>query len=371
MQLDTIEPTSVDPLTNTGLSEISRNRFSISQFQYPDDLGGIDLPHWVQFNINVRGKSQITLDSETRLNEVRRDQDSAQPSDDQLSTAGTAAVVAGGVGAGIAAGALVSSFAGTFTSRERRTGSQPASGPIATVFKKAAPAILGGGFAAAASFTDLLKPDTTFRISDVIALYVDGPPTVRYAAQYSNKELGTLAGLAMGGASGVASTLNPMSEQGAALALKFSQIPQIAGINTQDIIGAAAKVTLNPFKEVLFEAIDFRSFNFKYRFLPKNKEEAIAVNEIITRFKFHMHPEISTNKLFFIYPSEFEISYFFKNKENIYFHKIKPCVLESMDVSYGGDQFSSFVDGKPTEVNMSLTFRETEILTKQQIKDGY
>jgi hypothetical protein len=370
MPLDIQDPTTIQPLTNTGLSEVNRNRYTISQFQYPDDLGGADLPHFVQFNINVRGKSKLTLGTETRLREVRRDPNSAQPTEDQLAAARLPALVAGGAGAGIAAGALVSSFASAFSNKEKKTGSQP-SGPIATAFKRAAPAIAGGGFAAAASLTEFLQPDTSYRISDSIALYVDGPPTVRYAAQYSNKELGTLAGLAMGGASGVASALNPTSEQGAALALKFSQIPQIAGINTQDIIGASTKVALNPFKEVLFEAIDFRTFSFKYRFLPKNRGEANAVYEIIRRFKFHMHPELSTNKLFFIYPSEFEISYFYQNKENTYFHKIKPCVLESMDVSYGGDQFSSFGDGKPTEVNMSLVFRETEIITKQQIKDGF
>ena len=89
-----------------------------------------------------------------------------------------------------------------------------------------------------------------------------------------------------------------------------------------------------------------------------------------------MHPELSANKLFFIYPSEFQITYHFGDRENNknnkgYYHKFKPCVLETMDVSYGGDQFSSFVDGNPTEINLSLSFRETEILTKQQIAQGY
>ncbi len=105
--------------------------------------------------------------------------------------------------------------------------------------------------------------------------------------------------------------------------------------------------------------------------MPKSKQEANQVKAIINRFKFHMHPELSENKLFFIYPSEFEISYIFKGKHNDYFHKFKRCVLESMDVNYGGEQYSSFTDGKPTEINLSLVFRETEILTKQQVKDGY
>jgi hypothetical protein len=186
----------------------------------------------------------------------------------------------------------------------------------------------------------------------------------------SSDLLGTIAGLAAGGASAIDSA-DSRSETGAALAMQFAKLPGALGVNVADVVSAAGKVSLNPFKEVIFEAVDFRAFNFKYRFFPKSRQEADNVEKIIKLFKFHMHPDLSSNKLFFIYPSEFEIAYFYESKENTYFHKIKPCVLESMDVSYGGEQFSSFRDGIPTEVNITLTFRETEILTKKQIKDGY
>jgi hypothetical protein len=82
-----------------------------------------------------------------------------------------------------------------------------------------------------------------------------------------------------------------------------------------------------------------------------------------------MHPQISDSKMFFIYPSEFQISYFFKNKQNEYFHKFRPCALESMEVTYGGDQYTTFNDGNPTEVNLSLTFKELEIITRNMIED--
>jgi hypothetical protein len=41
-----------------------------------------------------------------------------------------------------------------------------------------------------------------------------------------------------------------------------------------------------------------------------------------------------------------------------------------MEVSYGGDQFSTFKDGNPTEINVTLLFRETELLTKKTIMDA-
>jgi hypothetical protein len=43
-----------------------------------------------------------------------------------------------------------------------------------------------------------------------------------------------------------------------------------------------------------------------------------------------------------------------------------------MQVEYGGEQFSSFSSGAPTEINLTLSFRELELITKESIKSrGY
>jgi len=364
---------------NQAPTNFVENNFLIDTFQYPSDLGSNDLKHWVEFTINVRGKSLSKdtlsgggkLGDERILSQVTRSADSANFTAEELSTASTTLAGAAGLVAGAAGGKIgIDILEKLVVKRQKAGGTNAAARGLSTTLKTTA--VIGGGVVGAAgaaafvNFNDMLKPDTSFKISDAIALYVDGPPTVRYAAQYSNKDLGTIAGLAAGGASAVAS-----GEGVASLATKFAELPGALGVNVQDVVGSAARVALNPFKEVLFEAIDFRAFNFKYRFFPKSPEESQAVDKIIKLFKFHMHPDLSSNKLFFIYPSEFEIAYYFNKDENLYFHRLKPCVLESMDVTYGGEQFSSFVDGNPTEINMTLTFRETEILTKKQIRDGY
>ena len=105
--------------------------------------------------------------------------------------------------------------------------------------------------------------------------------------------------------------------------------------------------------------------------MPRSRAEALNVRRILNLFKFHMHPELSAAGLFYLYPSEFEIRYFFKNKENTYFDKISTCVLKNMSVDYGGDIFSSFDDGIPVEINLTLQFQELELLTKERIAQGY
>jgi hypothetical protein len=84
-----------------------------------------------------------------------------------------------------------------------------------------------------------------------------------------------------------------------------------------------------------------------------------------------MHPELSTDGLFYVYPSEFEMQYYFKGKENQFVHKISTCVLKNMTVKYGGQYFTSFENGSPAEITMKLDFQELELLTKERIIKGF
>jgi len=355
------------PTTKTKKSSKTRdNKFGVDVIQFPDYLGTKELNQYVLFNINIRGKSELDKNKIKAGSEVQR-RGSAQLDEEALSSTRTGAAVTTAVVAGVSV--AKSSLADT--AKKAVTAGVPR-GP--GLGKALLQGVLAGGATLAVlktlGATKLLEQDTSYRITDAVALYINDPPAVKYATQYDNKDLGTMAGL-VGSISGVDSSAGAgggVGEGGAALLTAFAKIPQQAGFGAPaDIIGATAKVGLNPFKEVLFQTVDFRSFTFKYRFLPKNQKEADTVKQIIDTFKYHMHPELSKNKLFFIYPSEFQISYVYQNKENEYFHRFKPCVLESLDVTYGGEQYSSFTDGKPTEVNLSMLFRETELLTKQQV----
>jgi hypothetical protein len=361
--------------TSSGGS-IDKNRFNVSIRQYPSDLQIADnLKHYILFNINIRGKSKFNADKVQF--EVKKNPNSANLSPDQLASGPIRATtaIAAGATAGVAVSALVKGAAKSFgltggknLTTAQRDLKEAAINTGANLTGAAAAVAVGGAVAASA----ILKPDTTYRISDAIALYVDGPPTVKYSMNYANKELGTLLGVLSGSVIDGAGFKAGSVEAGAAIGATLAKLPGAFG--AADIASALSVSTgtaLNPFRETVFESVDFRSFAFKYKFYPKNKRESDDVHKIIETFKFHMHPEMSAGKLFFIYPSEFNITYYFGNDENGYFHRFATCVLENMDVSYGGEQFSSFRDGSPTEINMSLTFRELEILTKNMISEGY
>ena len=91
--------------------------------------------------------------------------------------------------------------------------------------------------------------------------------------------------------------------------------------------------------------MDFRSFKFKYKFMPRNVAELNSVKSIINEFKFHMHPELSNNKFFLIYPADFNIVYYFRGGTNNFVHKIGRCVLTDMGIEYGSGDYTSFTNG--------------------------
>ena len=57
--------------------------------------------------------------------------------------------------------------------------------------------------------------------------------------------------------------------------------------------------------------------------------------------------------------------------ENDFYNKIATCVLQNCAVNYTPNGVKSFEDGGPTKTTMTLTFKETELLTKDRIAEGF
>lgn len=388
----------INQSTDTGDAG-SSGKYNISTLSFPENVNSDDFPHYVSFFINVRGKSKFNQENRFKDQAITRPPDAGLTPDEigraiNLTAAGAGAVL--GVGA-------VKKF-GSYKAQQqvKRSGGTQQKVDLAGKNSKTSGAAQAAGAAAgaAAGFgvswlaqkagPDILKPDQSYRISDVITLAVQEPPAVSYDAKYNDTKLGFLFG-ALGKTAGAleqgraasmaaeAGVVGLSALAGAAIGAKLQGTlgGAIGGaMAAGGVTGAAAqsmtKMVTNPFREMLFEQIDYRAFKFNYRFLPKNQAEVDNIKRIIDLLKFHMHPELSTGNLFFIYPAEFQIVYYFKGQENTYFHKIAPSALTNLSVTYGGaGGMSSFHDGTPTEVNLSLSFQELELLTKEKIQLGY
>jgi len=253
-------------------------------------------------------------------------------------------------------------------------------------------AVLRKGRKGIGGFANIMP--TTTRITDSIAIYL--PPNVQDATSvgYNNTEMGVIGAAAAGGAEAIdalrrgdmsklASTLGGaakdlLGEVGLNLTAGF--IGTISGVDQEGLKGFAKKAfgqASNPYMEVLFEGVEMRTFTYNFTFSPRNERETEDVQKIIKMFRFHMLPEIKgSSERFMTLPSTFDIHYMYQvdkdqAEENNFYHKIATCVLKACNVDYTPGAVKSFASGAPTQITMSLTFQETEMLTKQHIDKGY
>ena len=209
-------------------------------------------------------------------------------------------------------------------------------------------------------------------------LAISNPPDAKYGITYEGSELGTLTGYLAGGSGAADLVRGQQTLELAKLAgLTVAQLPGAiadlfgGSLRFSDAIQAGTAQAPNPFREQVFRNVQNREFMFKYKFLPRSETEARNVRQIIQEFKLNMHPEISAGGTFYVYPNTFNIAYYFNGYENTNLNKISTCVLEDLAVDYGGQGFNTFADGMPTEINLSLKFRELEVMTRERIEKGF
>ena len=227
-------------------------------------------------------------------------------------------------------------------------------------------------------------------ISDSIILYTPAPSLkFDYSVTYDMPETG-LAGLLGQGignikdAKGFRETLKQMGTVGAealgVLGRKaiFGAASLVPGMeNAEAAYDKSQGQAVNPQMEVVFKSVNFRTFDFPFEFAPKNYKEKDSIHKIINMFKFHMLPEYQgTTKGYFNVPSEFQITYMYREGRNTYIPRISRCVLKDMKVDYAPEGvFSTFIPDEqgaaPVLATMNLSFTETEIMTKERVADGF
>ena len=232
------------------------------------------------------------------------------------------------------------------------------------------------------------KKRTTSKLVKTIALYF--PPSVQqqYNLSYNEQEISKQAAfgaeviegfMAKGFTGDQFKKATDSAMKGIKLAINQMGIAALDNIAP----GSKALIALNrgkviaPKMEVMFEGIGKRSFSYSFTFTPTSEQEANEVQKIIQAFRFHASSDYADDFGFELeIPDQFEIEYYTKgNQPNGYLHKIGTCVLESVDVTYGGDKMTwhetNSKGASPTKTTIALSVKELMTVTKQAIEDGF
>lgn len=206
----------------------------------------------------------------------------------------------------------------------------------------------------------------TQRITQAISIYVPDSVSFSSGIEYENTsayEKGT-------------SIINKL---GSAVEGIFGRIPGSKFVNAVgnffSAAGDAASLagfTMNENVLVLFRKMNLRSFQYDFFFAPKSEKEALAVRNIIRAFRFHAHPEVKGGYgIMYVAPGTFDIEFMHRGKQNQNVQRVSTCVLTNVDVDYAPYGWTTHVDGMPIQTRLSLSFTETEVMTKEKIEQGY
>jgi hypothetical protein len=130
----------------------------------------------------------------------------------------------------------------------------------------------------------------------------------------------------------------------------------------------------NPQQQMLFDGIDFRTYQMSFIFTPYSKEEAQTVAKIVKMFKMHAAPRLAegTAGMFFVPPSTFNLDFMFNGRINRNVGRVAESVIDGIDVNYSPNGFSTFGDGAPVQTTLTLNFKEIELITREKIESqGY
>jgi hypothetical protein len=131
---------------------------------------------------------------------------------------------------------------------------------------------------------------------------------------------------------------------------------------------ALGGVAANKFETVTYQKPELRQHQFSWNLTAKNRDEGIAIQNIIKKLKYHSHPGGGDNSgAYFKYPEVFVIKFF--SDQNLF--TIGPSVLERFGVDYhaSGRPLYQASDRMPINVAINCSFRETAAVTKNSIEN--
>ncbi len=274
------------------------------------------------------------------------------------------------------------------TLKESQINDNPTGDPIAQKMQVAPPVLVDNGKRTKGSTIRISRAPTK-RLSTAIALYMPASVQVTYGTQYQDTPVGAVTEQALNAYNDIlagrgSDAIGQLGKMGPEIANSLQQfmlgtigvIPGFQGV--KEAFEMKEGNVIADRLELAFKGINKRNFQYTFKMIPKSEQEARAIRDIVFAFKSNMLPEfVGGNRggRRFLVPNTFDIQYMYLQNSNHFLHHISTCVLENMNVAYGGDRYKTFdasVDGAPPmETTITLNFKEMELITRERVFEGY
>ena len=117
----------------------------------------------------------------------------------------------------------------------------------------------------------------------------------------------------------------------------------------------------------------FRDFTYNFSLKPLDRDDSDTIRTIVKFFKINSAPRQLAGNVMRIYelPKLFGISYHSRGAPMKHLNNIAKCALTNINVVYGGDRFSVFTNSAPVQVDLTLQFKEVQLLSQSDMQAGY
>lgn len=182
--------------------------------------------------------------------------------------------------------------------------------------------------------------------------------------------------------------------------------------NIEQLLNQSLGQFVNPQMQLIYQGRDFRDFSMSFIFTPKTSAEAETVKNIIDTFTFYSSPGVAgigTNQpgRYLTPPQLVNVKMVFTGGSNgiagavinqfqsalnnvglgflgknqsitstvnsgrpAKVFNIKECVITNVSVDYAPNGWAAFNDGHPVQTTMTVNLRETQIFTKEDVKNS-
>lgn len=227
-----------------------------------------------------------------------------------------------------------------------------------------------------------------------VTLYLPQSINIPDGVNYEQVELGLAGGLAeagiKGGMSASAALGKAIEGQISSMVNLLKTNPAIAsdaaklaavrlassmpiGETSKNVVGSVFRTSINPQRRQMFRGVNMREFGFTFKLIANSPREAQEIENIIKFFRREMYPESIGRELGttvgYKFPEPFDISMTYNGKR--VGTRIAPSYLRVVDVVYNPSSMGFHIDGKPSEVDLRLTFVEERTLDRQDITNGF
>lgn len=156
------------------------------------------------------------------------------------------------------------------------------------------------------------------------------------------------------------------------------------------IIGGAASQALirtgrvlNPRTQMLFKGPVLRQFSFQFKFIPSNRDEAEDIYNMIQEIRAYSYPSVSGitegGESTFTFPDIFRLEFVRNptdqeytsggNSDQLKLIRLADTYCTAISTNYNPTSPTFHAGGYPSEVDLSLTFQETKVVTRSDILD--